>query len=270
MPQPNFAASGFERGPVQFIALALALAVPIWLLGPHLGVLPGLRVPASDLLLGFVPAIAALCLLVRGEGLRSAAKALRDAVSLHRLPGGRWLAATLLTAPILYLASWNLMRMTGGAALPMPDPMRLVVLFALFLALAAGEEIGWTGYLFDPLATRLGPVRASLVIAAPWWLGHLPSMLAIGATGVDIAWWALAAPALRILFTWLYLGTGRCLASAVLFHALLNLSRIALYPADGSHYQTAYQATGSVLAAIMAALVIRNLRQGIPASAAQS
>jgi hypothetical protein len=41
---------------------------------------------------------------------------------------------------------------------------------------------------------------------------------------------------------WLYNNTGASLFAMVLFHALLNLSRIATLPVIGSHYVTAYQA----------------------------
>jgi hypothetical protein len=144
------------------------------------------------------------------------------------------------------------MQAVGGADPAPISPVRLAVLFGLFLVLAAGEEVGWTGYALDPLKARWGPLGASLILAVPWWLGHLPSMREIGATAGDVAWWGLAAIALRIVVTWLYDGAGRSLCAAVVFHALLNLSRIVAYPAEGSHYDSAYQAVGSAIAAILA------------------
>lgn len=228
----------------------------MWLAGERLGVIVGLRIPASDLALAFIPMTAALALTARKGGVGASAALLRRAFAVTAIRGGRWLAATLVLAPLLYLATFVVMRLAGGGPPPHIPVLRLILMFGLFLALAAGEEVGWTGYALEPLQARWGPLAASLILAVPWWLGHLPSMRAIGATWADIAWWALAAPALRILFTWLYNGSGGALSSAIVFHALLNLCRIATYPAAGPHYDPRYQAVGSLAAAFAAILVV--------------
>lgn len=248
------------RSPLAFFLVVFALAVPPWLWGGRLGVIGELRIPASDLALAFVPMAAALILTARGEGWRAAAGLLRRAFDPRPLCG-RWLAATLLLAPAIYLATWLVMQALGhGGAPPRFDPLTFVLLLALFLVLAAGEEVGWMGYAFDPLQRRWGAVGASLVLAVPWWVGHLPSMQAIGATASDMAWWVLGAVALRILIAWLYNNGGGVLFAAVLFHALLNLGRIATYPATGSHYDSAWLATGYVVAGGLACAVLLRSR----------
>lgn len=255
-PHADDTPAGPARSTTAFLVLIAALAIPLWLMGDRLGVIVGLRIPASDLALAFVPMAAALMLEARRVGWRGVLALLGRAADIRAIGRGRWLAATLLLAPLLYLTTWAVMRLAGAEGASPLSPTRLALLFALFLLLAAGEEVGWTGYALGPLQTRWSPLAASFIVAVPWWLGHLPSMQAIGATATDMAWWALAAPALRILFTWLYNGTGGALASAIVFHALLNLSRIATYPAAGPHYDPRYQAVGSAIAAIAAALVV--------------
>lgn len=253
-PTPQRCPAG--RSAWRFFLVVAGLALPIWLTSGALGIIAGLRIPVSDLALAFTPLVAALLLVTLQEGPRAAVRLLGAAFDVTSLRSGRWLAAAVLLAPALYLATYLLMRASGEAgAAPIP-PLRLILLFGVFLVLAAGEEVGWTGYALGPLQARWGPLGASAILAVPWWLGHLPSMQAIGATPADMAWWALAAVALRILFTWLYNGTGGSLLAAVLFHALLNLSRIVTYPADGSHYNSSYQATGSVVAAVAALLLV--------------
>jgi len=249
-----------RRSPLAFFIVVFGLAVPLWLWGGRLGVIGELRIPASDLALAFVPMAAALILTMRAEGWRAAAGLLRRAFDLRPLRG-RWLAATLLLAPAIYLATRLVMQAAGrGGVPPRLDLITLVLLFGLFLVLAAGEEVGWMGYAFDPLQRRWGAVGASLVIAVPWWLGHLPSMQAIGATASDMAWWVLGSVALRILIAWLYNNSGGVLFSALLFHALLNLGRIATYPAEGSHYDSAWQAAGYIVAGVLAAAVVLRSR----------
>ncbi|MFN4175322.1 CPBP family intramembrane glutamic endopeptidase [Phenylobacterium sp.] len=249
-----------RRSPLAFFLLVLALAIPLWLAGPRLGVIGELRIPASDLALAFVPMVAALVLTARSEGWRAAADLLRRAFDPTSLRG-RWLAATLLLAPAIYLAVWLVMQAAGHGGVPARlGPVTLLLLFGLFLVLAAGEEVGWMGYAFDPLQRRWGAVGASLVLAVPWWVGHLPSMRAIGATASDMAWWVLGAAALRILIAWLYNNGGGTLFAAVLFHALLNLGRIATYPAMGSHYDSVWQATGYVVAGGLACAALLRSR----------
>jgi hypothetical protein len=79
-------------------------------------------------------------------------------------------------------------------------------------------------------------------------------MLAVGATGADIAWWMLGAVGVRVLMVWLYNGAGRSTLAVIVFHALLNVGRIATYPADGAHYDSLYQTTGHVVSFSLAAL----------------
>ena len=249
------------RSAMAFLTLTLGLALPVWLAGDRLGVIVGLRVPASDLVLAFVPMAAALILVTAREGWREAARLLARAFDPRSLRDPRWVVTAVLLAPAIYGATWLAVTLAGRSGdLAAFDPVRMTVLFALFFLLAAGEEIGWMGFLIDPLQKRWGALGASLLLAIPWWLGHLPSMQAIGATSSDIAWWALGAAALRIVFTWLYNNTQASLFAAVLFHALLNLSRIASYPAEGAHYDSAYQTAGYVVVGALAAILVLNSR----------
>lgn len=245
-----------RRSAVAFFLLILALAGPLWLVSDRLGVIGSLRIPASDLALAFTPMIAGLGLVVWREGWGRAALLLRSAVDVTSIRGGRWIAAACLLPPLIYLTSWGLMRLSGADhPIPTPDLPRLALLFALFLVLAAGEEIGWMGYAFGPLQQRWGALGASIVLAIPWWLGHLPSMSAIGASRSDMAWWLLGAFGLRILMTWIYNNSGASLCAMLIFHALLNLSRIATFPVVGAHYVGAYQAVAYVVIAALALAV---------------
>ena len=247
------------RSALVFFAVVLGFALPVWLLGGRLGVIPALRVPVADLALAFTPMLAALVLASVREGPAAAGALLRAAFDPTSIRPIRWLAAAALLPPAIYVATSALFGLAGShAAQPLPGALRLLSLFALFLVLAAGEEVGWMGYAFEPMRRRFGPLGASLLLAGPWWLGHLPSMAAIGAGPADMAWWLLGAAGLRIVMSWLYLGSGRSLFAVVVFHALLNLSRIALFPVVGTHYVTAYQALAYVLVALLAGgLIVR-------------
>ncbi|UAL10431.1 CPBP family intramembrane glutamic endopeptidase [Caulobacter segnis] len=251
-----------ERSALVFFLWVLALAVPLWLASGRLGVIGPLRIPVSDLALGFTPMAVALGLRVWSGGWRAAAGLVARAFDVAALRDPRWIAAVILIPPVLYLSSWGAPRLFGfDDPLLTPSLARLAALFVLFLALAAGEEIGWMGYAFAPLRRRWGALGGSLVLALAWWAGHLPSMAAVGASWADMAWWLLGAIALRIIMTWLYAATGASLFAMVLFHALLNLSRIAVFPATGAHYVSAYQVASHVMAAVFALGVLGMTRE---------
>ena len=72
----------------------------------------------------------------------------------------------------------------------------------------------------------------------------------------DIAWWFSGAIALRVLMTSLYNNAGRSMFAVILFHTMLNVGRLVAYPTIGSHYDPVYQATGNVIAFVMAAGVL--------------
>jgi membrane protease YdiL (CAAX protease family) len=181
---------------------------------------------------------------------------LRRSFDVTSIRDKRWLVATFLVIFLIYLLVWAVARLEGHAATAEPHLATLPVLFALFLLLAAGEEIGWTGYVVDPLQDRWGALGAAAILAVPWWLAHLPSMTEIGATAWDMAWWAPGAVALRILMLWLYNNTGKSIFAVILFHALLNLGRVATYPASGAHYDSFHQAAGYTIISALALAVL--------------
>jgi membrane protease YdiL (CAAX protease family) len=253
------------RSPTAFFLLLFTIALPLWLVSGRLGVISALRIPTSDLALAFSPMMAALVMTVWREDWRAAATLLKRAFDPTSMRGGRWNVATVLIPPSVYATSCAVMCLAGSGASPPPfEPLRLVLLLGLFLMLSVGEEVGWMGYAFEPMQRRWGALRASAILAGPWWLGHLPSMAEIGATRADMAWWALGALGLRIVMAWLYNKTGASLFAMVLFHALLNLSRIAIFPVIGSHYVTAYQAVAylGVAGLAVAALIATRGRLG--------
>jgi membrane protease YdiL (CAAX protease family) len=242
--------------PLAFFAVLLALAIPIWLLSPFLGVIRSVHIPVSDLMLGFTPLAAGCVLTLRAEGAGGLVALLKRVFAFRTLARTGWLAAVLLLAPFIDLLTWVGLHLAGHVGEAKPNYLGLPVLAAIMFVLAIGEEVGWTGYLLDPLQARFGALGASLIIAIPWWLGHIPSILEIGGTAADIAWWFPGALALRVIMTWLYNNTGRSLAAVVLFHMMLNLARSAAFPAIGAHYDPAYQALAYTITFALAVVIV--------------
>ena len=76
MGDPIAAPAGLGK-PIAFFAVLLALAIPIWLLSPFLGVITSMHVPVTDLMLGFAPCAAGCILIFHAEGAKGLADLFR-------------------------------------------------------------------------------------------------------------------------------------------------------------------------------------------------
>jgi membrane protease YdiL (CAAX protease family) len=134
--------------------------------------------------------------------------------------GGAWYAAVLLVPGLANGAAW-----TVAAALGLQTPFN-PWLPALISGLLAGilEEYGWSGFAFPILQARYGLLRAGAamgVIVAVW---HLPFFLLPGTTQSVSSFplFLLTLMAARIIFGWVYNGSGGSILLTVLLHASGN------------------------------------------------
>src|SRR5688572_24198926 len=198
-----------RKSPLKFFLLVFALAIPLWLLGPVVGNIVSLKIPVTDLALAFMPLTAAAILVYREEGSGGVKLLLKRIVDYKRITHKIWWVPLIFLAPLIYVLLVTVMRLTGKSTVADNNILLMAALFPVFFALAAGEESGLMGYAIDPMQNRWGAVWASILLAIPWWLGHFPSIIHIGGTRADLAWWLVGAVAMRIVIVWLYNNTGR-------------------------------------------------------------
>ncbi len=130
---------------------------------------------------------------------------------------------------------------------------------------AAVEEIGWRGFALPALlAHGFRPLTATLILAVPWALIHLPLVLpGMLSEGTPMFAEFLIILALTVLTTWVYLAGGGSLTAAVLLHGGQNLTVIlnnGMGPAATSWLMAAVYSA----AAILIILLTRG-RMGLPA-----
>lgn len=220
--------------PRSFFVLLLGLSIPLWWLGAVIDepLLPGL--PASALMV-ICPAIAGAVSAFRSGGRPAVATLLARAVDGRRMHVWAWPVA-LCTMPLVMLVSGVVLVGTG---IPLPAPEieigQTLALFALFLAAATAEEIGWTGHAADALLGSRGFVATVLIIGAASVIWHVIPLLQVDRGWSWIGWWACGTMARRALILWLYVRGGRSVFGASLFHAMSNVSWM-LFPVLGSHY----------------------------------
>jgi len=134
--------------------------------------------------------------------------------------GGAWYAVVLLLPGLANGAAW-----TVAAALGVQPPFN-PWLPALISGMLAGllEEYGWSGFAFPILQARYGLLCAGAamgVIVAVW---HLPFFFLSGTTQSVSSFplFLLTLMAARIIFGWVYNGSGGSILLTVLLHASGN------------------------------------------------
>ena len=202
-PSPAPSLRGIVVYTVVVVALGWLVALPLWLGG-------GLGSPAFTpvaTVMMFTPTLSAL-LVARFVDHRPVGAALgaRPTTSAVRTMAWSALALGVIAALVLgcYLSSWALgtfqVDLVGMSAFrelldqqlseahldPIDMPMRLLwalqfiniaVACAVNAVVAAGEELGWRGYLFPALRARFGVVAAVLGTGVIWGLWHAPLIL---------------------------------------------------------------------------------------------
>ncbi len=245
------------KSPLKFFALVFLFSLPFWVLGAFSGRLSStlpVNLPASALM--FICPAAAALLLVRSEAGSDGVRALlRRAVDYRRIPHWLWYLPIIGLMPLVMLLSYGLLRLLD---MPLPEPqLRLelvAILLLVFLFSAACEQIGWTGYVADPLQERWGVLRASIVVGVVWALWHVVPYLQAGHTLNWVLWQCVATVALRVLIDWIYTGTGKSVFATILFHAMIDVSTFS-FPNNGSGYSPLV--TGSLLVVAAAIVAIR-------------
>lgn len=230
-----------RRSPLKFFALVFALSMPIWWIGGATGMqlLPGLPVSA---LMAFCPMLAALILVQRANGAAAVRTLLRRSFDYERIRAKIWYVPIVLLMPCVVVLAFVWMRATG---LPLPaphfTPLAPPLMFLAFFASALGEELGWSGYVTEPMLARWNALQAGILLGMVWDAWHVVPLLQVHRSTGWIAWHFLYTVAYRVLFVWLYNNTGKSVFAAALFHTVGNLT-VFLFPDYGSHYDPRFTA----------------------------
>src|SRR5512136_58322 len=241
------------KSTLAFFLVAFPLYIPV-------AIFAGIQVaPHVSLfnLATFIPALTAFILVYRenkGAGVKALLKRSYD----HgRIESKTWYIAVFLLYPGIVLVQYGL-AILSGSKVPSPHlsfaiPIVLVVLFIA----ALGEELGWTGYLFDPMEERFGTLNAAILMGLIWAAFHIPLFASSGSSLSWIAWQMIYIAATRVLFVWVYSNTGRSVFAVAATHLTFNLGW-QFFPATGgllvpSFYDPPRLAitTLSVLAAVL-------------------
>ena len=224
-----------KQAVIPFLILVFVLVVPFLVLAEIYPVelLPGLPVSALG---AFMPALAALLLTYGQNGFSGVRLLLGRSLDFRRIKSLGWILLIALTPPAIAVFAYGIMRLSH---IPLPNPtpwtLSVILLFVVFFISALGEEIGWTGYVTEPLVERWGHFIAGIVLGGVWAIIHFIPLTQAHRSTDWILWWSLGTICYRVILTWIYVRSGRSLFGAALFHTMINVSW-QLFPNQGSHY----------------------------------
>ena len=226
--------------PYQFFVVTFAwswlLWLPLVLVGS--GILPmandlrsALTIPVTILAM-FGPAAGAFYCLGTLHGKDTIHQYLRSLADL-RLGWQAWLVPILVLGGSTWLA-WVLPELWGEPRLEMLLPSAWVFLPYLFLMIFLGggqEELGWRGYILDPMEKRLGAWLGNLVLGAVWGIWHLPLFFIPGTPQAytPFAGFMLLTIGYSWFFAWVRQAAGKRTLAGLVTHGWAN-AFVPLFP----------------------------------------
>jgi uncharacterized protein len=169
------------------------------------------------------PVSAALIVTGLGQGEPAARDLMRRLFSWRVRPA--WYLAAIGIPVVQNVCAVGLAAIHGAFALSRVPPVVPVLpsLWLVFL-FAAGEELGWRGYLLPRLLATLGPVSASVVVGTIHAVWHWPLVVLPHQylSGVPLVAFSVFVVSDALLFTWIFQNTGGSVLLAVLLHGSSN------------------------------------------------
>ncbi len=222
---------------IQFFALVFVLSTPFLILGFIVkGVTENLpmQLPISALM-AVCPLLAAVILVYKKQKMQGVKDLLKQAFDFKKIRDTRWYVPIVFLMPIIaFISFWY--KNQGG--IPTKTHLSILTIFLFFIVFfigAIGEEIGWSGYIINPLQDRFGALKASIILGSIWAIWHIIPYFQANNTPIWIFWQCIGTVFLRIIMVFLFNNTGKSVFGMVLFHTMINLSPF-LITNNGAHY----------------------------------
>ena len=215
-----------ERRPFVFVLVLVVITLPFWVAGflTDQSLLGIDFLPISALMV-FNPLLAALVLVCHKRGVEGGRRFLRVALDPARITEPLWLLPAIGLIPVVVLTGYALGAMLHGSIARYPVSLTVLVVYTVvFLLSAAGEELGWQGYVFDSLQARWDAFGAALFVGGVWAVWHAIPYYQAGQPLSWIVWQCALTVGYRVVITWLYNNSGRSVLVAILAHASINVS----------------------------------------------
>jgi membrane protease YdiL (CAAX protease family) len=242
-----------ESSPVAFFVLTFLLSVPFYILNalaysnvvfePEMG-------PLYVSLFTLTPIASASILTFRKSGWDGVKTLLGRIFDFRRIAKKKWYVPIFLLVPLIFLLTLGVM-VLSGASIPaaLTPAVALPAVFLFFFVLAAGEEVGWMGYAFEPMQAKGGALRASVVLGMIWAVWHVPFFVFMMPDPVILLAQVFTLVGTRVLAAWIFNNTGMCVFAVIVFHAADNAALVTLPEIQAISPSAAVVHSGFVLVA---------------------
>lgn len=201
------------------------LSIPFWIAGYFASDFTQnnpMKLPISALMT-FCPMISAIILLrLNKNNITDFLKLIFD---FKKINNKTWFIPIILLMPaiatISYVAANNYNIDFYNGHFPF---ISLVIFFFVYFIGAIGEELGWSGYATEPLQTKFGAFKASLILGLVWAVWHIVPYIEMGKTFNWILLQCIGTVLLRVVMIWIFNNTNKSVFAMILFHTMINLS----------------------------------------------
>jgi len=227
-----------NRSLLNFFLLLFVLSIPCWVLGAiyDVQIFSGFNLYQLSLVM---PMITALILIYREKGKAGVIALLKRTYDFRNIKSKIWYLPIFLIYPSFGFINYWILRFSG-TSIPSPHFSFAILLsdISIFF-MTYGEELGWTGYLIDPMQERWSALKSGLLIGVAWIGVHIPILAINGYSFEWIFWHGLYLVAGRVLFVWIYNNAGKSLFSMALTHSTFGLFW-SLWPTDNLHRASSF------------------------------
>jgi uncharacterized protein len=184
------------------------------------------------ILAAFGPAVGAFYCLRKFNGKGAVRQYLLSLFDL-RFGWKAWLIPIVVLGSSTWFA-WILPELWGEPRVDMYLPSVWVfppwLLLMVFLG-GGQEELGWRGYILDPMEERFGPWLGNLILGVVWALWHLPLFFISGSTQVFMPFWAFVLNTVGYswFFAWVRQSSGKRTLAGLVVHGWAN-AFVPLFP----------------------------------------
>ena len=227
-----------KRSINNYFLLVFILSIPFWILGfvarDTTKLLP-INLPISALM-AVCPIVAASILVYQNQKIKGVSVLLKQAFDYQKIVDKKWYVPIIFLMPIIALLSYWYLNFTEILlSKPQLSILSVFIFFFVYFIGAISEEIGWSGYAIDPLQSKYGALKASIILGIIWAIWHIIPYYQAHQSTNWIVWQCIGTIFLRIIMVWIFNNTGKSVFAMVLFHTMMNISPY-LIPNYGSHY----------------------------------
>jgi uncharacterized protein len=227
-----------NRSKTKYFLWVFFLSIPFCILGfiaPDTTKIIPINLPISALMT-FCPLLAASILVYQKRKFEGVKALLKQAIDHRKIIRRKWYIPIIFLMPATAILSYWYVKFTTGIN-PKPELsfLSVILFFVIYFVGAIGEEIGWSGYIIEPMQTKYGALKASIIIGVIWAIWHIIPYYQAHQTTNWIVWQCISTVFLRIIMAWIFNNAGKSVFAMVLFHTMINISPY-LIPNYGSHY----------------------------------